>query len=78
MVGKLLPEVQGQTCSYDDCRLEVLIRNDEMEQIRLNCGGTVRVVTRDVEIGLELKVLYRDPQVHTVPFRVLQVLKEAE
>ena len=35
-------------------------------------------LTRTWLSGLELKVLYRDPQVHTVPFRVLQVLKEAE
>ena len=74
VVSKLLPEISRLNLSYDDCRLCITLADGELDSIELDCGATLRVVSRDVAASVLVAVRFNDKPAEAVPPAVRDVL----
>ena len=60
LTGALLSDLKALKISYSNCVLTITLENGELTDISLDCAGTIRVVSRDVECSVAVSVSYRD------------------
>ena len=74
IVESIIPELADLKITYEDCVLNASIRDGSLYSLGLNCGGTVRIVTRDVETSITVMVQFIPPNDHTIPAAVRKTL----
>ena len=74
LVSKLLPELDHLHISFNDCSLRITLTDGELDSIELDCGGSLRVVSRDIDSSVQVTVRFNDKAVETVPNAVRNVL----
>ena len=52
-----------------------VLKDDAISAIELQCGGSMRMVARDIETSLNVRVLYTEPGEHQIPYIVRQNLE---
>ena len=72
---KLLPDLSTLNTTYDDCEIRIILKDDAISAIELQCGGSMRMVARDIETSLNVRVLYTEPGEHQIPYIVRQNLE---
>ncbi len=74
IVSRVLPELERANVSYDDCRLRITVDGGELAAIELDCGGSVRVVSRDVDASVRADVRFNDSAAEKIPVKVREAL----
>ena len=74
LVERVLPELQDLNLNYETCVLHATVRDGELYSIELECGGSVRVVTRDVDATASVIVRFKAPDQHSIPKAVKNTL----
>ena len=74
LVSRLLPELDRLNISYDDCRLRITVADGWLDAIELDCGGSLRVVSRDIEVSVNVSAAFNDDAADEVPAVVKNVL----
>ena len=74
LVSRLLPELERLNLSYDDCRLRVTVAGESLDEIALDCGASLRVVSRDVDASVRVTADFNGDSPEAVPPRVRAVL----
>jgi len=74
LVSRLLPELDRLNLSYDDCRLRVTVAGESLDEIALDCGASLRVVSRDVDASVRVTADFNGDSPEAVPPRVRAVL----
>lgn len=58
LIETLLPELSDSPAEFGACTLTITTDTGELSQISLNCQGTIRIVSRDVEATIELNISF--------------------
>ena len=74
LVSRLLPELDRLNISYGDCRLRITVIGGALDSIVLDCGGSLRVVSRDIGTSVVVTVRFNDNAAEAVPSAVRDVL----
>ena len=74
----MIPELADLNISYNDCALSVTVRDGNLYSLELSCGGSVRVVTRDVDADASVIVRFETPTQHSIPERVRETLIDSD
>ena len=74
IVSRVLPELERANVSYDDCRLRITVDGGALNAIELDCGGSVRVVSRDVDASVRADVRFNDSAAEKIPVKVREAL----
>ena len=74
IVSRVLPELERLNLSYDDCTLRITLDGNALASIELNCGGTLRVVSRELDASVLVSVSFNDNTAEAVPPSVRAVL----
>ncbi len=74
IVSRILPELDRLNLSYDDCTLRITLDGGALSSLELNCGGSVRVVSRDLETSVRVIALFDNGGAAAVPDFVARVL----
>ena len=74
IVSKLLPELDRLDLSYSDCHLRITLADGELDSIDLDCAGSIRVVSRDIDASVRVTVRFNDNAVEAIPSVVQKVL----
>lgn len=74
LVSKILPELNRLNITYDDARLRITVIDGTLDSIELDCGGTLRVVSRDIEASVDVTVNFNDAAVGDIPAAVTRTL----
>ena len=67
LVSRLLPELDRVNLSYRDCRLRVTVTGESLDEIALDCGASVRVVSRDVDAAVSVTADFNGDAAEAVP-----------
>ena len=78
IVSKLLPELDRLNLSYNNCRLCITLVGSELDSIELDCGASLRVVSRDIDASVLVTVRFNDSEAETIPAAVQNVLVKDE
>ena len=72
---QLVPELKRLKLDFSDCVLKIALQDSELAQIELDCGGSIQVVSRDVDSSVKVAVRYTEPDGSvTIPTAVKQTL----
>ena len=74
LVSRLLPELSRLNLSYDDCKLRITVVGDQLDEIALDCGASLRVVSRDVDAVVRLTAEFSSGAAEPVPAAVKAAL----
>ncbi len=74
LISRLLPELTRLNITYDDCRLRITVVGGTLDSIVLDCGGSLRVVSRDIGASVLVTVRFNDNTAEEVPPVVRGVL----
>ena len=74
LVSKLLPELDRLNLSYEDCLLRITLTDGELDCIELDCGASLRVVSRDIDASVGVTVQFNDSEAEEIPAAVKNVL----
>lgn len=75
IAGTLLNDLKALKISYSDCAITITLENGEIAYISLDCAGTIRIVSRDVDCSVAVSVAYRDTAEGVqIPQKVLNTL----
>ncbi|MBO5497585.1 MAG: hypothetical protein J5967_09305, partial [Oscillospiraceae bacterium] len=75
LAGTLVPELKNLKLELSDCALKIALRESDLVQIELDCGGSIKVVSRDVESRVKIAARYVEPDgPMAVPQAVQRVL----
>ena len=74
IVEGIIPELKTLNISYDDCVLSVRIVDGNLSMLELNCGGSLKIVTREVDSSASVVIRYVTPNEHTIPAAVQKAL----
>ena len=75
LVESLLPELGRLNIRYDDCRLRLRLQGDALELIELESGGSLRIMTRDIDASVAVSVRFNDEAPAPVPAAVREALQ---
>lgn len=78
IVESVIPELKDLNIAYQDCRLSASIRDGSLYSLELQCGGSVRIVTRDVDANAEVLIRFVSPSDHVVPAAAVKALLHAD
>ena len=67
LVARLLPELDRLNLSYGDCRLRVTVAGESLNEIALDCGASLRVVSRDVDASVKVTAAFNGDAPEAVP-----------
>ena len=71
----LVPELNALSIRYEESALVVAVKNGELTEIVLSCGGSIRVVSREVTADITMTLRYEDGKsVPRIPLKVVQTL----
>jgi hypothetical protein len=73
-IGQILPDLAELDIGYEDCMLRVTLRDDALYSLELQCSGTLKIVTRDLDAYADVIVRFTEPKVHRVPDSVAKEL----
>jgi hypothetical protein len=73
-IGQVLPDLAALQVSYEDCTLTVTLREEALYTLELQCGGTLKVVARDLDASADVIVRITEPKEHTIPAGVIDTL----
>ena len=73
-IGQILPDLAELDIGYEDCMLRVTLRDDALYSLELQCSGTLKIVTRDLDASADVIVRFTEPKVHRVPDSVAKEL----
>ena len=74
ILEQVLPDLSVLDVSYEDCVLTVTVRDDVLYSVELKCGGTLKVVMRDLDASANVIVRFVEPTVHQIPQSVQDTL----
>ena len=74
LVSRLLPELSRLSLSYGDCKLRITVVGDQLDEIALDCGASLRVVSRDVDASVRLTAKFNSDAADPVPAAVKAAL----
>ena len=74
IVSRVLPELKRLNLSYGDCTLRITLDGNALASIELDCGGTLRVVSRELDASVLVAVNFNDNTAEAVPPSVRGVL----
>ena len=74
LVSRLLPELDRLNLSYNDCKLRITVVGDTLDEIALDCGASLRVVSRDVAADVRVTAEFNSDAAESVPAAVKAVL----
>jgi len=74
LVSRLLPELDRLNLSYNDCKLRITVVGDKLDEIALDCGASLRVVSRDVAADVRVTVEFNSDAAESVPAAVRAAL----
>ena len=78
IVESVIPELKDLNIAYQDCRLSASIRDGSLYSLELQCGGSVRIVTRDVDANAEVLIRFVSPSDHVIPAAAVKALLHAD
>ena len=78
IVESVIPELKDLNISYQDCILSASIRDGSLYSLELQCGGSVRIVTRDVDASAEVLIRFVSPSDHVIPAAAVKALLHAD
>ena len=61
LAGTLVPELRRLKLELSDCVLKIALQESDLVQIELDCDGSIRVVSRDVESRVKIAARYVEP-----------------
>ena len=67
IADRILPELKTLGISYGESALRITVEDGSLRAIELDCGGTLRVVSRDVEAEVRVTARFTDRDAGTVP-----------
>jgi hypothetical protein len=73
-IGQILPDLAELDIGYEDCTLRVTLRDDALYSLELQCSGSLKIVTRDLDASADVIVRFTEPKVHRVPDSVAKEL----
>ena len=74
ILEQVLPDLSVLDVSYEDCVLTVTVRDDVLYSVELKCGGTLKVVMRDLDASANVIVRFVEPTAHQIPQSVQDTL----
>jgi len=74
LVSRLLPELDRLNLSYEECRLRITLSGSELDSIELDCGASLRVVSRDIDASILVTVQFNGNEAEEIPAAVKNVL----
>ena len=78
IVEQVIPELKDLNISYEDCSLSASVRDGNLYSLELKCGGSVRIVTRDVDASADVLIRFVSPSDHVIPSAVVKTLLHAD
>ena len=70
----LLPALKETAITYDDTVLSITVENGELSSLAFRSEGSVKIVTRAVDVVAEVTVMFTDTQTHSIPAAVQESL----
>ena len=70
----LLPALKETAITYGDTVLSISVENDELSSISFRSEGSVKIVTRAVDVVAEVTLRFTDTQTHSIPAAVQESL----
>lgn len=70
----LLPALKETAITYGDTALSILVENGELSSLAFRSEGSVKIVTRAVDVVAEVTVMFTDTQTHSIPAAVQESL----
>lgn len=74
LMEQVIPELNTLNISYEDCTISVSVRNGNLYSLELECGGSVKIVTKDIDASATAIVRFEKPGSHVVPAAVQKTL----
>ena len=74
IVEQVIPELKDLNISYSDCTVSASVRDGSLYSLELRCGGSVRIVTKDVDASATAIVRFETPTEHVIPDAVVKSL----
>ena len=78
IVESVIPELKDLNINYQDCRLSASVRDGSLYSLELQCGGSVRIVTRDVDANADVLIRFVSPSDHVIPAAAVKALLHAD
>ena len=78
LVEQVIPELKDLNVSYEDCTVSVSVRDGSLYSLELECGGSVKIVTKDVDANATAIVHFEKPTEHDLPSAVRKTLLTKE
>ena len=78
IVEQVIPELKDLNISYEDCSLSASVRDGNLYSLELKCGGSVRIVTRDVDANADVLIRFVSPSDHVIPAAAVKALLHAD
>lgn len=75
LAEELVPSLSALKIDLTECRLLIRLEDGELASITLDCGGTVRIVSKDLPSSIELTAIFENSEEHlSIPQAVREVL----
>ena len=71
---QLVPDLKNLKITYDDCEIRIILRDGQLADIELHCGGNLRMVAHELETHLDVELRYTEAEEHQIPFYIRQSL----
>ena len=78
IVESVIPELKDLNINYQDCRLSASVRDGSLYSLELQCGGSVRIVTRDVDANADVLIRFVSPSDHVIPAAAVKALLHSD
>ena len=78
IVESVIPELKDLNIAYQDCSLSASVRDGSLYSLELQCGGNVKIVTRDVDASAEVLIRFVSPSDHVIPAAAVKALLHAD
>ena len=75
LAEELVPSLSALKIDLTECRLLIRLEDGELASITLDCGGTVRIVSKDLPSSIELTAIFENSEEHlSIPQAVRDAL----
>ena len=66
----VLPALKDLDIRYDDCRVRITVADGSLTSVELSCGGSIKVVARELAVSATVLVRYEEAGHHEIPAAV--------
>ena len=70
----ILPDFRGLNISYEECTLTVTLLEESLDSMELKCGGTMKIVTREIDASADVIIRSAEVSSRTIPMAVQDAL----